>query len=321
MATTTRLDVPVRSLEMLDLQLRARADEIYLGMLCEPLRVLTFNALARTRDEQPTQVESPKLLGQIVTRAHAGGMTVNFSANLAYLPAAFHPAYVDHVRQALDLGVDRVVVANLGLMRLLRTAGITAPLVAAGYMGVGTARLAAYLRDTLGVTRIILPHAMAFEEVARFTQLPGLEIEIPAQTGAGNTCGRCMMFDSPTFPEIGLGCRAGYRVRTPEGTVLEESRFLDGGTDCSLCSVPELMQIGVHVLKIAGRESPNVRQNAKVTQFYRKAIDNQLKGKDIEATIRQIAWVELMWTMGWVPRLCDQKRCRFLPTPTNQAYV
>lgn len=318
------LNAPVRSLEMLELQIEAGATEIYVGLGCDELKVLTFNARAQSSDEQPCQVSSPRLLKDLIQFAHEEKLSVNFSANIQHLPTAFHPAYVDHVKRAVDMGVDNIVVANMGLMKLLRASGIALPFTAAGYMNVGTVRLARYLGENFGVTRVTLPHAMALEEVSAFTRLPGIEIEIPVQTGAGNTCGRCMMSDSPVTPEIGLGCRAGYEVReggSPSPVSAKPMAFLDGSTDCSLCSVIELISAGVFAFKIPGRESPNLRVNAKMTQLYRKAIDDALSGKAISVTIQEIDRVELLWQMRWVPRFCNEKRCRFRETATTQSYV
>lgn len=315
------LNAPVRSLDMLDLQIKAGATEIYVGLVCDELTVLTFNAHARMRDEHPTQVSSPELLADIVDDAHAKGLKVHFSANIQYLPPALHAAYIRHVKEAVELGVDSLIVANLSLMHQIRAAGITLPLVAAGYMGVTTTAFARYLQSACGVTRVVMPHAMTLEEIAAFVRIPGLEVEVQVQTGAGNACGRCMMFDSPVKPEIGLGCRAGYTLQTPEGTTLENAQFLDGATDCSLCDVGALMEIGVHALKIPGRESPNIRTNAKITQMYRRVIKNTVAGKAMTVTIAEIDQVELMWQMNWVPRFCENQRCRFRDTQTTRSYI
>lgn len=320
-ATPPALNAPVRSLEMLDLQIASGATEIYVGLASPALKKLTFNALARSRDEQPTQVSSPELLEDIIVEAHGQNRRVHFSANIQHLHPSLHAPYIAHVRQAVELGVDTVIVADIGLMQVLRAAGVTLPFVAAGYMAVGTTAFARYLRDAFGVTRVVLPHAITLEEIAAFVQVPGLEIEVQVQTGAGNTCGRCMMFDSPTVPEIGLGCRAGYSVRTPQDDALEGLAFLDGATDCALCSVQELLAVGVHAFKIPGRESPNIRTNAKITQLYRKAIDDSIKGKTMQRIVAEIDNIELLWQMSWVPRFCDNKRCRFLDTPTIQSYI
>jgi collagenase-like PrtC family protease len=315
------LDAPVRSLDMLDMQVSAGATEIYLGLPSDLLHVLTFNSLPRTRGEHPTQVSSPELMAEIVDQAHRQGLRVHFCADVQFLPAALQAAYVEHVRGAVGMGVDSVVVAGIGLMRLLRSAGVEVPLVASGYMAVATVPFARYLRDAFGVGRVIVPHSMKLGEIRAICEVPGLEVEVPVHTGAGMTCGRCMMADSPVQPEIGLGCRAGYQVRTPDGEVLKESHFLDGAADCGLRNVGDLIRIGVRALQIPGRESPNIRVNAKITQLYRKAIDDARADVPIDRTIYQIDQVELLWQMRWVPRYCDMGRCRFLETPITKAYV
>nr|AEH26482.1 peptidase [uncultured Acidobacteria bacterium A3] len=321
MTTAIALNAPVRSIEMLDLQIKAGANEVYVGLPAEPLKVWTFNARARKLDEQPCQVPSLRALRGIVDEAHAAGLTVHFSANVQHLPPSLHAAYRAQVAQALDAGADGLIVANVGLARLLRDAGVTAPMTAGLYMNVGTTRLARYLRDQLAVRRIVLPHAMKLTEVRQFAALDGVTIEVPAHTGGGNTCGRCMMFDSAAVPEFGSGCRSGYDVTTPDGTVLPKHPFLDGATDCSLCSVADLIAAGVTAFKIPGRESPNVKANAKITQLYRKLIDDSLAAKPLATSIREIDRVELMWQMRWVPRFCNAKRCKFEDTPYTQSYV
>jgi collagenase-like PrtC family protease len=321
MSRRVLLNAPVRSLEMLDLQIKAGADEIHVGLPAEPLRVWTFNARARTLDEQPCQVASPKALQSIIDKAHRSGVAVQFSADVQHLPASLHAAYVAQVREALDIGADGVIVASVALARVLREAGVSAPITAGLYMNVGTTRLATYLRDHLHISRIMLPHAMKLDEVKRFAALEGLAIEIPAHTGAGNTCGRCMMFDSAETPEYGWGCRAAYDVVAPDGSMLSKNAFLDGATDCSLCTVGTLIRAGVTVFNIPGRESPNLRANAKITQLYRKLIDDSIAAKPLAASIKEIDRVELMWKMRWVPRFCTPKRCKFEETPYTQSYV
>lgn len=315
------LNVPVRSLEMLDLQIAAGADEIYLGLASDELATFTYNAYAVTRSDQPTQITSPALLRSIIKEAHRNDLTVNFSANAPHLPVELHQEYLSHVRAAVSSGVDRVIVANVGLLDVLQRGEITVPLIAAGNMGVTTVTYARWLTERFSVSRIVTPHQITLDEVTALCSLEGVDIEVQVQTGSGLMCGRCTIWDDPNGSGVGLGCRSGYEVITPGGEVRREVAFLDGGTDCALCDVPTLAAIGVRAFKIPGRESPNVRQNAKVTQMYRKALDGTRAGVPMLKTIEKIDRIELTWQMGWVPRLCDQQRCRFRDTPTQRSYI
>lgn len=309
------LDAPVRSLKMLELQIAAGATEVYLALRPAPGVPVSFDALPANRDGEPTQVSNPALFGELVAAAHAAGLLVHFCADAPVVHAADEHAYRGHVERAVAAGVDTVVVGSLPACAWLAPTGVS--IVVGGAMGVSTTGFAARLRDTYGVRRVVLPHTLTLGEIAAFCRLPGLEIETPVQTGAGLDCTRCRLQDTPG---VGLGCRAGYQGGQ-DGNSSDLGGFLDGASDCALCDVPALIALGVTALQIPGRESPIVRQNAKITQMYRRAIRGHTEGKPIEIVIEEIDRVELMWQMGWLPRLCDQQRCRFRDTPQLRAYV
>lgn len=311
------LNAPVRSLKMLELQIAAGATEVYLALLPPTGVPISFDALPARRDGEPTQVTSTALLGELITAAHAAELRVHFCADAPVVPPDYVDAWRAHVERGIAAGADTVVVGSLPACAWLD--GHRNIAVVAGMpMAVSTVAYAAHLRDTYGVRRIVLPHTLTLDEVAAFCDLDGLQIETPVQTGAGLDCTRCRL---PDTPGIGLGCRAGYTGR--RGTELpgDLGGFLDGASDCALCDVPALIGLGVDALQIPGRESPNLRQNAKITQMYRRAVKGHATGTPMPVVIEQIDRVELMWQMGWLPRLCDQRRCRFRDTPQQRAYV
>ncbi|GAB1818230.1 hypothetical protein HerbRD11066_13940 [Herbidospora sp. RD11066] len=299
---------------MLELQIAAGADEVYLALLPPAGVPVSFDALPARRDAEPTQVSNPALLGELVSAAHAAGLRVHFCADAPVVPAAFHDAYLDHVARAADAGADTVVAGNLATCALLAGRDGGPGLVAGGALGVSTVGYAAHLRDAYGVRRVVLPHTLTLGEVGDFCALEDLEIEMPVQTGSGLDCTRCRLQDTP---DVGLGCRAGYVA--DDGVDL--GAFLDGASDCALCDVPVLVDVGVTAVQIPGRESPNLRQNAKITQMYRRALDGHAARMPIGDVIEAIDRVELMWQMGWVPRLCEKSRCRFRDTPQQRAFV
>lgn len=291
---------------MLELQIRAGATEVYVGLRSkEPV---SFDSLPANRDGEPTQVSSAGLLAEIVTAAHDAGLRVHFCADASVVRPDDETTYRRHVEQGLTAGADTVVVGSLPACAWLTDVSV----VVGGALGVSTLGFAAHLRDTYGVRRLVVPHTLTLGEVAAFCRLDGLEIETPVQTGAGLDCTRCRLQDTPG---VGLGCRAGYASDVDLGG------FLDGASDCALCDVPALIDVGVAALQIPGRESPNERQNAKITQMYRRAVRGHAAGVPITEVIEQIDRVELMWQMGWLPRLCDKQRCRFRDTPQQRAFV
>lgn len=310
------LNAPVRSLKMLELQTSAGATEVYLA-LRPPAGHASFDALPARRDGEPTQVGSVAMLGELVSAAHRAGLRVHFCADAPVVREDDEHSYREHVEAGLEAGADTVVVGSLASCAWLSHLD-GADLVAGLAMGVSTPALVEYLRDAHGIRRVVLPHTLTLAEVAAFTTLSGLQVETPVQTGSGMDCGRCRLPDTPV---VGLGCRAGYSGTYGGEPLPDIGAFLDGASDCALCDVPALIDLGVDALQVPGRESPNLKQNAKITQMYRRVIRGHAAGNSIREVIEAIDRVELMWQMGWVPRLCEQQRCRYRDTPVNRAYV
>lgn len=312
------LNAPVRSLKMLELQIAAGATEVYMALRPPAGSPVSFDALPARRDGEPTHVPSPALLGELIATAHDAGLRVHFCADAPVVPAAYEQVYLEHVAKGVAAGADTVVVGSLTACALLADSSPATTLVAGAAMGVATCGYATHLREAYGVRRIVLPHTVTLAEVDAFCQLDGVEIEVPVQTGSGLDCTRCRL---PDLPNVGLGCRAGWTGHYGDAPVEDLAGFLDGASDCALCDVHTLIDLGVTALQIPGRESPNLRQNAKITQLYRRAIKGYRDGTSMPQVIEAIDRVELMWQMGWVPRLCDQQRCRFRDTPQQRAYV
>ncbi|MGX1115741.1 collagenase-like PrtC family protease [Streptomyces ambofaciens] len=318
-AAKVALDAPVRNLQMLELQISGGATEIYLAQRAPADAAGSFDALPGKRDGDPTQVSNRRLLKEIITQAHGAGMKVNLCADAPAVTASDKQAFLSQVAQGLDAGADTVVVGALPAARWTADAHPGVPLVAGAPLGVSTTAYAQHLQETYGVRRIVVPHATGLDEIADFCALDGLEVEVPVQTGSGADCHHCRL---PDQPGSGLGCRAGYQSTPAAGsTPVDLGGFLDGASDCALCDVPTMVALGVAALQIPGRESPIIRQNAKITQMYRRALDGVARGWSTRQTIADIDRVELTWQMGWVPRMCEQQRCRFRDTARRRAHV
>ncbi|MCF2437106.1 acyl-CoA dehydrogenase family protein [Streptomyces thinghirensis] len=177
---------------------------------------------------------------------------------------------------------------------------------------MSTAAYALRLQETYGVRRIVVPHATGLDEIAAFCPLDGLEIEArPDRVGRRLPSPPTAR---PAWP--GLGCRAGYQSapapRVPRW-IWVDSWTARRTAPCVTCR--PWSRSGWLPCRSPGRESPIIRQNAKITQMYRRALDGVARGWSTKQTIADIDRVELTWQMGWVPRMCEQQRCRFRDTP------
>jgi len=312
---------PVRSLYMLDLQLEAGADEVYVSLADDRLRNLTHHSRPATAGGFATQVGREKDFRTIVARAHEHGVPVGLMANGYFVPPQIEQGYIAMVRTAVDAGVDYVAVGNLATIHLLREAGIDTP-IAIGTVGTVVNRaMLRWLRDA-GVFRVVLPPGLRLDEIKACAGVSGIQVITYATTGQGNVCGHCRMWECPVpGAEVGLGCRAGYRLKMPDGSTLDRVTVLDGATDCSLCSLAELQACGVYGIKVGGRESPNPVVNAKVVSLFARGVNHAAGAGLMPDLLAELDREEIVWGMMWKPRFCEPLRCSFIETPTTRYYV
>lgn len=315
---TTHLNAPVRSIEMLELHGRAGVEEVYAGVVPDGPDGVSLDSLPLRRDGEPCHLPTFRALGRLMEVAREQGVKVHFTADSPCVPLRHATAWQSHVAAAVEAGVATVVVGTLETLRMATrlVEGTDVQVVAGSVMGVSTLTLARHVVGE-GAARVALPHPLLLDEIGAIVSGTHAEVEVPVQTGAGLDCSRCRLAD---LPGIGLGCRAGWAGTTGEDGP-HGPGMLDGAGDCGLCDVPQLVGMGVAALQLPGRESPNLRQNAKVTQMYRRALAGTARGVTMDQVVVEIDRVELSWQMGWLPRLCEQQRCRFRDTPRTRAYV
>jgi putative protease len=315
---------PSRSLEMTRYQCDAGADELYIGLdgrEIDPCYVnFTFNGRYNVINNVPCQVRTGQELQRIVEYAHSRDVKVNYTANIHYLSESFADEFDRYLDTGIAAGVDYLIVSNVGLIRYIRKRGVTLPIVAGVFLVTPNVEQVRLLSD-FGVSRVVLPQAITFSELEQFTHIDGMEIEIFGHFGGGNNCGRCMLLHSPTIVDIGPGCRAAYDVYVGDRLHSTQNYFLDAAADCSLCHLPLLMDIGVDVIKIVGRESGNSFINSKITEMYCLVQDYILQDMSMSEIKHKLHEEQLVWTSLWKPRFCKSKRCKFGRTPITDSYI
>lgn len=313
------LNAPVRNLTMFDLHRRADVEEVYAGVLPRIDNIDSLDSLPRIRGGEPAHFTSFESLSRLVTVAQEQGVRVHFMADTVCLPLDIQKEWVEHVSLAIEAGVSTIVVGTLVTLReavkLVENTGVE--VVVSSSMGVSTPQLAHHCAD-LGSNRLVVPHELLLSEIEGIIERCGIEVEVPVQTGFGVDPSRSRFSD---IVGIGEGYRAGWASLDGHHDSLIGPGFLDGTGDCGFCEVPDLINMGVAAFQLSGRESPNLKQNAKVTQMYRRAIEGMRASSTMDEVMVEIDRVELTWQMGWIPRLCEQSRCRFKETISTKAYV
>lgn len=207
------------------------------------------------------------------------------------------PAYLE----MLDgLGVDGLIIADLGVMELAKRYAPHAKLHVSTQLGVINSATACALYD-MGADTVVLARETPMEDIRKIrANTPG-ELKLEAFVH-GAMCvsfsGRCLLSNYLTGRDANRGecaqpCRWKYRLveETRPGEYFPIGE--DGGTYimnsrdmCMIEHMPELIDAGISSFKIEGRMK-SAYYTAIVTNAYRHAIDAAVNGEDLDRL-----WVE-----------------------------
>ena len=207
------------------------------------------------------------------------------------------PAYLE----MLDgLGVDGLIIADLGVMELAKRYAPHAKLHVSTQLGVINSATACALYD-MGADTVVLARETPMEDIRKIrANTPG-ELKLEAFVH-GAMCvsfsGRCLLSNYLTGRDANRGecaqpCRWKYRLveETRPGEYFPIGE--DGGTYimnsrdmCMIEHMPELIGAGISSFKIEGRMK-SAYYTAIVTNAYRHAIDAAVNGENLDRL-----WVE-----------------------------
>lgn len=242
---------------------------------------------------------TPDQMREVVEFAHSHGVRVHCTVNtmprndeIARLP--------EHLEQLNELGVDALIVADLGAFTL---AGKYAPRcqrhisTQASICNYETAR-AWY---DLGASRVILAREVGLAEIREIREKTPPELEIEAFVH-GAMCvsysGRCLLSNYMTGRDSSRGacaqpCRYQYALmeekRPGEYFPIEEDEqgtyILNSRDMCMIDHLRDLTEAGLSSLKIEGR-AKSAYYAAIVTGAYRHGLDAVAAGEEIDPVWR-----------------------------------
>lgn len=277
--------------------LEAGADELYGGYVPAAWRE-RFSLLAspNQRTFAGAQIDSRDELAAIVALAHAHGATFSLTLNAPYYTDEQLPLLLDYVDEAVSAGIDGVILADLGILRILHRrypqleyhASTLAHLMNAG---------AVSFYSEQGVSRVIFPrHLTTAEMKATVARLPRMRFDAFLLVGkCPNTEGLCTFHHSA--PDKIWPCEIPYRIEplsgsssaSLRGAMLRQGSWAHSNRrhGCGLCAIPELLALGIFGVKLVGRGAPAAQkvQNVLLTRDFL-----ELAGQGLEpATYRQRA--------------------------------
>lgn len=309
---------PVRSLESAKLQIKAGADELYVGYNITDLGNITFHGRA-TKSQWDSEPTCPGFdsLKDIISYAHDNGVHVHLTANMPFWPADAETKkrYTQYCENAVNIGIDGLIIGDIGALESISKEKFDVALLTSTFMdcvNIGNVKLL----ESFGATRILLPNQMHISEMKQITkEFPHLEFEVFGHFGCAHYNGNCFILHGVGKDvKLGLPCRSYYDVKG-QGISESSSPIMDAGEDCSICQIPQLKDAGIDILKIVGR-SLKPEYVASITRSYRNAVDMFNKNHSIEdvkdKTLRNASW----WKSA-----CDDTRCKYANTAVTRAFV
>ncbi|HKO15803.1 MAG TPA: U32 family peptidase [Gemmatimonadaceae bacterium] len=261
---------PAGSLDAARAALANGADAVYLG-------AQRFNA--RDEGAQLTMDE----LGEVCRLARGRGRRVYLTLNVLVKPAELEEA-LDLLSEAVECGIDAVIVQDLGLIRLIRQLYPELEIHGSTQLTVHDASGAAVLRE-LGVHRVVLARENTLEDIqAIHAAVPQIGLESFVH---GALCisysGQCFMSGMISERSANRGscaqsCRKDYVLTDAgDGEELDRGYLISARDLAAHDHLPAIASAGIGCLKIEGRKK-RPEYVATVTSAYRTFLDRLRSG-------------------------------------------
>ncbi|HYV37528.1 MAG TPA: U32 family peptidase, partial [Gemmataceae bacterium] len=257
------------------------ADAIYLGLQ-------KFSARAEAENFTLDEVDEITAYAHALTPRRRVFVTINTlirQDELAELVEAL--ATLD------EIGVDAIILQDLGVYRLIREYFPNLELHASTQIAVHNGAGAEVLRD-LGFHRVVLARELTFEEVHDITRAAGIETEVFIHGALCYSYSGLCLFSAQTLGRSGNRGKCAYSCRDAfevSGAPLElrdgqavkrdpREGFPFSMKDLALPDhMPALQAAGVSCFKIEGRKKSPLYV-ATTTDYYRKLLDGRLTDEE-----------------------------------------
>lgn len=277
---------PAGDMERLQMAVAYGADAVYLAGQSFGMRAFAGNF----DNEQ---------LAQAVAYCHARGVLVYVTLNTMprHDEIAHLPSFLEYLE---ELGVDSVIVADLGVLSMAKKYAPHVPLHISTQASIVNA-MAATAWYEQGASRVVLAREMSMEEIALLRADIPKELEIECFVH-GAMCvsysGRCLLSGYMTGRDSNRGacaqpCRYQYALMEEKRPgeyfpIVEDEAgtyILNAKDMCMIDHVPALIDAGIDSFKIEGR-AKSAYYAAVTAKAYRAAIDAALAGEPLSEDAR-----------------------------------
>ena len=287
---------PAGDLDSLRAALASGADAVYFGLDDG------FNARARASNFSLERL--PETLAMIHKAGARAYLTVN---TLVFEPEL--PVVERLLRGVAEAGVDALIVQDPAVAILARALCPELELHGSTQMTISSGEGARFAAG-LGISRVVVPRELSVAEIRRMAADTDLELEVFIH---GALCvswsGQCLTSEawggrSANRGQCAQSCRMPYELVVDGETrpLGDDVAYLLSPKDLAgVAAVPDLVDVGVHGLKIEGRlKGPEYVSTA--VGGYRRWLDGVAAGAPDEATLaRDLAAMSTSYSRGFSP--------------------
>ena len=275
MLSKTEILSPVGNTEMLTAAVRSGADAVYLG-------AKEFSARRNAENFDLYELESA------IKYCHKRGVAVYLTLNILIKETELEAAF-SLARAAYNLGIDGIIIQDLGLARILRERLPELKLHASTQMTVHSPAALPILKE-MGFVRVVVSREMSREELKSFcgqAKKLGIEVEVFVHGAL------CMCMSGQCLLSAFLGTRSGNRGLCAGPCRLPFGVKSGNGYDLSLKDLSlteylsELKEMGVTSFKIEGRMK-RPEYVAAATAACRQALDCGYVSFELEETLKNV---------------------------------
>ena len=278
---------PISHFDEVEDVIAAGADELYCGILLDDWRnrYTVSASLNRRQEDNPLLGTSPhfksfKELKESVELAHSHSVPVILTLNEHYYSQDQYSYLQPYVDKAVEAEVDAFIVGDSAFIICLRERGIEIPLHISTAGTTFNSETVKFYQE-LGASRIILPRHLTIEEIESIvSEAPAIEIEaFILNSRCANIDGFCtfqhgladLFIDQKVKEQYLNACMLTYNVSVYGDTIGELDSITKGKISwerqsiwsglhiddrpCGACALYEFSQIGLHGVKIVGRQN------------------------------------------------------------------
>ncbi len=243
--------------------------------------------------------ELPEVMSTLHRRGVKGYVTFN--------TLVFDHELADAARTLAEIaaaGADSIIVQDVGIAQLAHRIAPDLAIHGSTQMSITSAE-GVELARRFGVSRVVLARELSLDEVRAIRAQTDCELEMFVH---GALCvsysGQCFSSEawggrSANRGQCAQACRLPYELMVDDALrPLADARYLLSPGDLyALKQIPEIVQIGVHALKIEGRYK-DADYVALTTAAYRQAVDEAWAGRPLTITPAQEMQLEQVYSRG-----------------------